>query len=317
MNNEESIYDVAAIGNYTKDTVVHPAGNRQVDGGGVRYAAYAAAGLGCRVAALTRLAQEDARVVADLEQAGVDVFPVFTPDSTQMRLEYPTTDPDLRILTAATTAGAFTVDHVESVKARSYLITPSIRGEVPIEVVRHLRATGATIALDVQGFVRIRQPDGRLVHAPWPDASLVLSMVDVLKTDAVEAESLTGESDPETSARQLNELGPSEVLVTHRDGLLVLADGQIYETQFHPKEMIGRSGRGDTCLGSYTAARLGVAPAEATVWAAAITSLKMESDGPFHRGLAEVEDLLQREYGLVSGGPPVPTAIPTGNTAGA
>ena len=33
--------------------------------------------------------------------------------------------------------------------------------------------------------------------------------------------------------------------------------------------------------------------------------------------IAEVEDLLQREYGLVSGGPPVPTAIPTGNTAGA
>ncbi len=317
MSNRQTIYDVAAIGNYTKDTVVHPAGTRQVDGGGVRYAAYAAAGLGCRVAALTRLAHEDARVVADLEQAGVDVFPVFTSDSTQMRLEYPTTDPDQRTLTAATTAGSYTVEHVDSVAARSYLITASIRGEVPVEVVRRLRATGATIALDVQGFVRIRQPDGRLVHAEWPDASLVLSMVDILKTDAVEAESLTGESDPEIAARQLAELGPTEVLVTHRDGLLVLADGTIHEARFHPKEMVGRSGRGDTCLGSYTAARLGVEPAEATIWAAAITSLKMESDGPFHRGIAEVEDLLQREYGLVPGGPPVPAPIPTGNNAGA
>ena len=53
------------------------------------------------------------------------------------------------------------------------------------------------------------------------------------------------------------------------------------------------------------------------VWAAAMTSLKMESDGPFHRGIAEVEDLLQREYGLVPGGPPVPAPLPTGNTAGA
>ena len=59
MTGDTPLYDVAAIGNYTKDTVVTPAGPRQVDGGGVRYAAFAAAGLGwygcCRCSArLTR-----------------------------------------------------------------------------------------------------------------------------------------------------------------------------------------------------------------------------------------------------------------------
>jgi sugar/nucleoside kinase (ribokinase family) len=311
MTQEITTYDVAAIGNYTKDTVVTPAGTRQVDGGGVRYAAYAAAGLGCRVAAVTRLAGEDARVVADLERAGIDVFPVFTPESTLMRLEYPTTNPDERILSVAATAGSFTVDQVKPLTARSYLISASIRGEVPNDVVGELRTTGATIALDVQGFIRIRQPDGRLEHAPWPNAREVLSKVDIVKADAVEAASLTGESDARTAARILAEYGPREVVVTHRDGLLALADGEYHEARFHPKQMVGRSGRGDTCLGSYTAARLGVPPAEAIVWAAAVTSLKMESDGPFHEDISAVIDLIQQEYGLALE-PPVPVTVTTG-----
>jgi sugar/nucleoside kinase (ribokinase family) len=178
------------------------------------------------------------------------------------------------------------------------VITASIRGEVPNEVVRHLAAKNATIALDVQGFIRIREADGRLVHAPWPDAPAVLSEVDILKTDAVEAASLTGESDPEAAARKLAQLGPSEVLVTHRGGLLVLAHGRIHEARFHPRKLVGRSGRGDTCLGSYTAMRLRADPAEATSWSAAVTSLKMETDGPFENEITEVEDLVAKEYGV-------------------
>jgi sugar/nucleoside kinase (ribokinase family) len=296
MAGESTLYDVATIGNYTKDTVVAPAGTRQVDGGGVRYSAFAAAGLGRTVATITRLAAEDCHVVDELEQAGIDVFPEFTLESTLMRLEYPSANVDERILSVAATAGSFTPDQVRSIDAKAFVITASIRGEVPIAVIRELRATGATIALDVQGFVRIRRSDGRLVHAPWPEKSDVLGLVDVLKADAVEAESVTGESDPETAARALTELGPREIVLTHRDGLLVLADGDVHEAPFHPKKLVGRSGRGDTCLGSYVAMRLSVAPAEATVWAAAVTSLKMEADGPFRSQLTDVIDLIETKY---------------------
>jgi sugar/nucleoside kinase (ribokinase family) len=300
MTGDIPLYDVAAIGNYTKDTVVTPAGTRQVDGGGVRYAAFAAAGLGCRVAAITRLAAEDSHVVEDLEEAGVDVFPVITPESTLMRLEYPTANLDQRILTAATTAGSFTPDHVLSIAARSYLISGSLRGEVPVEVMRALRATDATISADVQGFIRIRHPDGRLEHAPWPEQAEVLAMVDILKTDAVEAESITGESDIRAAACALAAFGPREIVLTHRDGLLVLANGECHEAPFRSKEIVGRSGRGDTCLGSYMARRLVSPPEEAIVWSAAVTSLKMEADGPFHGEIAEVVDLIEEKYGARS-----------------
>jgi len=51
--NTSQIYDVAYIGNYTKDTIISPAGTMYVDGGGMNYAAHAAARLGLKVAVVT------------------------------------------------------------------------------------------------------------------------------------------------------------------------------------------------------------------------------------------------------------------------
>ena len=63
-------YDVLYIGNYTKDTIISPAGTKIVDGGAVNYAAHAAARLGMKVAVVTRLAKEDQHVVEKFTQSG-------------------------------------------------------------------------------------------------------------------------------------------------------------------------------------------------------------------------------------------------------
>jgi len=84
-----TVYDLLCIGNYTKDTIITPAGTQYVDGGAVRYAAHAAARLGVKTAVVTRLAEEDSRVVDMFKQSGIDCFPVFTPHSTLMKLDYP------------------------------------------------------------------------------------------------------------------------------------------------------------------------------------------------------------------------------------
>jgi sugar/nucleoside kinase (ribokinase family) len=297
MAGQKTLYDVAAIGNYTKDTIVSPSGTRQVDGGGFSYAAHAAAGLGCKVAAVTHLAVEDSHVLDALEAAGIDVYACETPRSTLMRLEYPTADVDKRNLTVEAVARSFTPVQVRPIDAKTFVVSPSIRGEVPLDVIRELRKKDCRIGLDVQGYVRVAAPDGRLQHREWPEERVVLSQVDVLKADAVEAMFLTGEADIETAARALVELGPREIVLTHSEGLLVCADGEFHQAAFHPERLVGRSGRGDTCLGSYVARRLTSLPAEATYWAAAVTSLKMEEDGPFRGEIGEVADLLRSKYG--------------------
>jgi sugar/nucleoside kinase (ribokinase family) len=213
-----------------------------------------------------------------------------------MRLYYPTSNVDDRILSVTHTAGSFMPDQVESLQAKAFLINTSTRGEVDVDVIKELKKKDTIIAADSQGFVRIISEDGTLVNDRWADKKEILSFIDILKTDAVEGEILTGEPDIRIAARKLAEWGPKEIVLTHRNGLLVLANGEFHETAFHPKELIGRSGRGDTCIASYTCKRLLASPIEATIWAAAVTSLKMEAEGPIKRKIGDVENLIQKMY---------------------
>jgi sugar/nucleoside kinase (ribokinase family) len=118
--------------------------------------------------------------------------------------------------------------------------------------------------------------------------------VEVLKPDAVEAEKLTGHRDIRAAADALSACDPREIVLTHRDGVLVASDGEYHQAGFFPERVVGRSGRGDTCIAAYMAARLTRAPADAAVWAAAVTSLKMESDGLFQGSIEDVEGLIRR-----------------------
>jgi sugar/nucleoside kinase (ribokinase family) len=123
-----------------------------------------------------------------------------------------------------------------------------------------------------------------------------LSHVDIVKSDAVEAEALTHETDHVKAAKFYADMGPKEIVLTHRDGVLIHADGNDWEFGFYPEQLSGRSGRGDTCVGTYTAMRLSKSPCEAGMWAAAVTSLKMERLGPFKRPIAEVEAFIHAKY---------------------
>ena len=291
-----SRFDFVSVGAYTKDTIVTRAGTRYVDGGGYSYSAHAARLAGISVGAVTRLAAADRKSTDLLRSVGVEVIVRESAHSTLMRLEYPTDNVDERILTVAEVADPFVPADLDSVTAEAILISPSIRGEVPLAVVEAVRAKAGRVGLDVQGFVRIRTPQGRLAYEAWPEMKPVLAHVDVLKSDAVEGEFLTGETDLRTIARKLASYGPKEIVLTHKDGLLVLANGVAHEQPFRPLELRGRSGRGDTCVGSYLSRRLSAEPVDATRWAAAVTSLKLEAEGPVRCSRADVVAAIRNRY---------------------
>jgi sugar/nucleoside kinase (ribokinase family) len=287
------IFDIAFVGHYTKDTIVYPHLTRTVDGGAFYYGANVAVRMGLRVAVVTRLARDDWHVVEELERLGVTAFAQATPASTCLRLTYPTANLDERTIELTSSAGPFTTNEVAGIQARAFAIGASVRGEVPPDVVQALGAKGAIVALDVQGWIRVARGD-ILAFDDWPGKEAILQHVTVLKTDAVEAERLTGESDRLRAAKRLAEFGPREVLLTHGGGVLVYHDRVADEAPFVPAEVRGRSGRGDTCTSAYLSRRLTAPPAEAVAWAAAVTSLKLEAEGPFRRDLAEVEALYRR-----------------------
>ena len=289
-------YDIVIIGNYTKDTIVSSSGTRNVDGGGFNYGAHVAGMMGLKVATITRLAKEDNHVVDALRKNGVDVFPFYSPKSTLMKLYYPTSNVDQRVLTVKSVADPFTQAQVKDMEAKAFLLNASVRGEISLEVIQELRKKNVLIAADLQGFLRVVAPDGGLHNAAWEEKQEILSLIDVLKTDAVEGEFLTGETDIRVQASMISDLGPSEIVLSHRNGILVFAEGKYHEAPFSYNKLVGRSGRGDTCIASYICKRLSASAEESTIWSAAVTSLKMETEGPIKREIGEVEDHILKNY---------------------
>ena len=287
-------YDITLIGNYTKDTVVTTQETKHVDGGGFNYGAHATRALGARVAAVTRLNINDKHVVDNLEAIGIDVYPTYTPESTHMELIYPTNNFDNRTLIMPKSAGSFTGKQFEDIDSKIFLVNASIRDEFKLETLFNLKTKGALIGIDLQGFIRTKNTENILINSTWEQKKEALGMTHYLKADGVEAEFLTGESDLVAAAKVLKAFGPKEIIITHKDGVLVYADNKIFQEPFKLKKIIGRSGRGDTCGASYVFMRLTSNPETATKWAAAATSIKMESDTPLKKDKKTIQNLVKK-----------------------
>ena len=192
-------------------------------------------------------------------------------------------------------------DELSQLTASWVVVGSTLRGEVGLEVVKQAKASGASIGLDVQGFVRVLRGQD-LRYEPWDEISAILADVDVLKSDAVEAEYLTGKTDILEAAKFYAALGPKEIVLTHRDGLLIYANEVSHQRKFHPESLLGRSGRGDTCLGSYISARTDQSPEDAATFAAAVTSLKMERPCPYDRTPMELSAFISKWYNHATAG---------------
>ena len=288
-------YDITLIGNYTKDTIVTTTETKYVDGGGFNYGAHAAIALGAKTAAITRLKNNDQHVVDNLTNIGVDVYPSFTDESTHIELIYSGDDFDDRTLIMPKSAGSFTSEQFLNIESKIFLVNASTRDEFKLDTLLDLKKKGALIGIDLQGFIRTRDSNNVLNNSTWEEKKEALAITHYLKADGVEAEFLTGESDLVAAAKILKFYGPKEIIITHKDGVLVYDGNQVYQEPFMLDKIIGRSGRGDTCGASYVYMRLTLGPGQAIKWAAAATSLKMESDTPLKKSKQEIEDRV-KEY---------------------
>ncbi len=287
-------YDITLIGNYTKDKIVTPSEIKYVDGGGFNYGAHAAIALGAKTAAITRLKKNDQHVIENLTKVGIDVFPTYTESSTHMELIYPTDNFDERTLVMSKSAGSFTSDQFENIESEIFLVNASVRDEFRIKTLIDLKKKGSLIGIDLQGFIRTREKNHVLINSSWEEKKEALELTHYLKADGVEAEFLTGESDLVSAAKILKSYGPKEVIITHKDGVLVYDGNRVYQEPFILDKIIGRSGRGDTCGASYVYKRLSLDPEQSIKWAAAATSLKMESDTPLKKSTDEIKNRVKK-----------------------
>ena len=99
--------------------------------------------------------------------------------------------------------------------------------EFTVEFMRQLKKRAFRLSVDMQNFVRqVDTVTGAVRFRDVPAKREIISLVDAVKLDVVEAEILTGSRDLEEAAAIVEDWGSSETLVTRSDGLLPGIEGK-------------------------------------------------------------------------------------------
>ncbi|MBT4824792.1 hypothetical protein HN695_04015 [Candidatus Woesearchaeota archaeon] len=242
-----------------------------------------------RIKILTSYAREIAKQGCRLFGNSSGTTAIFTNDYVDKK------DLDQRVTSLLEPGNHFSIlDLPKSIIPRIYHLGSLVRDDIPFEMVEEIKKKAhrfdSLVAIDIQGFLRTANGDGELSYKPIPNPSTFFQGVDYLKVDKKEAEFLVNEgkpfysfSDLVSATKQLAELGPKEVILTHKGGVISYYSfkNHHYYARFFPAKAIGRTGRGDTCFSAYLSQRLkGIMPQEALHYAAALTIAKMHHTGP-------------------------------------
>lgn len=182
------------------------------------------------------------------------------------------------------TAAPFTFGELIEINARYTVLGSLIASDFSVEVIKSL-SERSIVVLDVQGFLR-EVRDERVYAVDWKDKIETLKYVDILKVNEYEMEVLTGKNEPHEAALILAEWGVKEVLLTFGNygSLIYDADNKaFYEIPaFEPETLVDATGCGDTYVMGYVFKRAqGASVEESGLFAAAVSSIKLQNKGPF------------------------------------
>ena len=283
-------YDLVFMGHVTIDEIDAAEGSaRGVPGGAPFFGAFAASWSKKKLAVVTRMAEEDASILEPLKQAGIDVYLRPVAETTHMRVVHPTGNPDERLMFQTQNAGFFENADVPLIEPTRIHLGALTDREFTLEFMRHLKQQGFRLSVDMQNIVRqVDTKTGVIRFGDAPSKIEIAGLVDVVKLDIVEAEVLTGTRNTEEAAKQVEEWGAHEIILTSSDGALARHQGKTYFEKFSNRSTQGRTGRGDTTMAAYLARRMDHGVRESLAFAVALASIKMETPGPFRGSLKDV-----------------------------
>ncbi|HBT39143.1 MAG: carbohydrate kinase [Pseudothermotoga sp.] len=273
------------IGHVSKDINKTQNETIVVPGGGVFYGSIAAQRLNVLSAVVTKISPKDTSLFKPIKEAGVQLLVLPSPETTTIENVYPSSNPDERKSRILHRADPFDLDDLERVKTKFVVVSALWHGEFPEKLLEHLRTQVEVMVVDAQGFLRNVLEDGTMSYSDWQFKHVYLPIIDVFKVDSNEAFIMTGERLLEKACKRISNYGPKIVLATHKDGVIAYDGKNFYEAHFSEYKMLGRTGRGDTCLAAFLAAIIdGKNLKQAVELAARVTSAKMQYAGPYRGG---------------------------------
>lgn len=289
-------FDTIIIGQVCLDTNTDYDGRTEHRyGGAVLYSGHAANSIGKKVAVVTK----GNRKITDSEDAlggsGITIFAKPSTNSTLMENVYFTPDRERRRSRCLAVIDPYTPEDIPDEETNVYHLAGLCYGDIGPDIILEC-AKRADVAMDIQCMLRHVEPDQTLKLHDWPEKTEYLKYIRFLKTDAAEAEVLTGLTDREEAARQMYEWGAKEIVITHNTEVIAYDGKQIYRAPLKPRNLTGRTGRGDTTFAAYITERQTSSIQEALTFSAAMVSLKMEKPGPFMGTRQDVLKYIEEFY---------------------
>lgn len=284
-------YDIVFVGHLaTAEIIPFEAPPFIERGGPAFFGPIAASFLTKRIAAVTRVAEKEGELLEPLKAAGVDLF-VQPQETARIRVIQTSGNVDERQIFLIKRGGDFSMKDLPPVEPCLIHLGGLSDNEFSLEFMRELKGRGFRLSVDMQSFLWQVDPETQAVHrGDIPDKHEILRMVDFVKLDVMEALALTGTDDIQRQAERLEDWGSSETLITSSEGVLARSKGKNTYAKFTNRNIQGRTGRGDTFSGAYLACRLTHSIEDSLAFATALTSIKMESIGPFKGSLEDVMD---------------------------
>lgn len=201
-------YDSLIIGEIAEDTNIDYDGTEvHAIGGAVYYSGFAAANIGHKIAVLPKADTAKIDLKAAFSKApNITVYPVHSPSSFVTKNVYHTADRERRTSTVDSAIEPYRPEEVpQEIDAKIWHLAGLIRGDIPDEMIP-FAAERAMVAVDIQTMIRCLE-NGGMVYHDWAAKRELLPYIRFLKTDAAEAEVLTGLTDRAEAARLLYSWG--------------------------------------------------------------------------------------------------------------
>lgn len=290
-------YDIVFMGHLAMATIVPFKGPPFAEWGGPAFfGPMAASCLSKRIASVTRIAESERELLAPLKAAGIDLY-VQNREIARILVVHPKASVDERQIFLMKRGGYFSVDDMPPIAPCLIHLGGLSDREFPMDFMEKLKGRGFRLSVDIQSFLWQVDSQTRLIHlGDMAEKQEILRMVDFVKLDVMEAKALTGTDVPQDQAEILEDWGSSETVITSSEGALARSKGKSTFAGFTNRSIKGRTGRGDTFSGAYLAGRLDHGVEDSLTFAAALTSIKMESIGPFKGSLEEVNERMADSF---------------------
>jgi len=253
--------------------------------------------IGVKTAAVVRMSLDEEKITQPMKDLGVDVFVIPAECTTYSRVLHKSENVDERDITLIRSAGLIEIKDIPELESEYFHLGGISDSEFDMALIDGLKARGYRLSTDMQSYVRQITPVTREINfGDVKDKEEIVSKMDMVKLDIVEARVLTGTEDLDKAAQIVQSWGCPEVVITRNDGVLARLGGETYFETFSNNSVIGRTGRGDTTFAAYQSWRLQHDVPTSLKFAAALVSIKMETYGPFKGTLEDVYTRLKEKH---------------------